>query len=82
MDLKSWISVKAKSCTDFARRSGISQNQIRCYVLGTKCPSIRIIEKIEEFTDKAVKGEDLLLYWLNIQRQKRKEKATAEGRHE
>ena len=60
----------------------MNQSLVRSYVLGDKLPGMDNIEKIEKVTGGAVKGEDLLLYWLNVQRQKRKEKATAEGRHE
>jgi hypothetical protein len=82
MDLKSHISVKYKNCSHFSKKVGLNQSLIRSYILGDKLPGIRSIEKIEKVTSGAVKGEDLLLYWLHIQRQKRKEKATAEGRHE
>ena len=80
MDLKSHISVKYKNCSHFSKKVGLNQSLIRSYIMGDKLPGIKSIEKIEKATRGAVKGEDLLLYWLNIQREKTRK--AAEGRHE
>lgn len=82
MNLSIWLGLSEMNCTQFANRVGLSQAKLARYLRGASLPRYESIQEIEKVTGGAVKGEDLLLYWLNIQRQKRKEKATAEGRHE
>jgi predicted transcriptional regulator len=82
MLLRQWIDLSPMSCLDFSKKIGIPQPLLHYYMSGDTLPRIDNIQKIEKFTGGAVSGEDIVLYWLNTQRQKRKEKATAEGRHE
>lgn len=82
MDLGLWLSLAGKNHSQFAKQVGMNQSKLCRFLNGASLPRYESIQEIEKVTGGAVKGEDLLLYWLNIQRQKRKEKATAEGRHE
>ena len=82
MLLKQWMDLAQMSCLHFSKQTGIPQPLLHYYLNGGTLPRIENIEKIERFTGNAVRGEEIVLNWLNIQRQKRKEKATAEGRHE
>jgi hypothetical protein len=82
MHLHVWLQLAQKNCTQFARQVGINQAKMNRFIRGVALPRMESIEEIEKVTGGAVKGEDLLIHWLHIQRQKRKEKATAEGRHE
>lgn len=80
MLLKQWIELSPMNCFDFSKRIGIPQSLLHHYMTGDTLPRIENIEKIERFTGGAVSGEDLVLYWLNTQREKIR--STAEGRHE
>jgi hypothetical protein len=82
MNLEVWLKLANTNCAQFAKRVGLNQAKLARHLRGASLPRYESIQEIEKVTGGAVKGEDLLLYWLNIQRQKRKEKATAEGRHE
>jgi|LauGreDrversion4_2_1035121.scaffolds.fasta_scaffold2399580_1 DNA-binding transcriptional regulator YdaS (Cro superfamily) len=82
MKLDLWLQLAEKNCAQFARQVGINQAKLNRFIRGVALPRMESIEEIEKVTGGAVKGEDLLIHWLHIQRQKRKKNATAEGRHE
>jgi len=82
MKLDLWLQLAEKNCAQFARQVGINQAKLNRFIRGVALPRMESIEEIEKVTGGAVKGEDLLIHWLHIQRQKRKKNATAEGHHE
>lgn len=82
MKLHIWLKLAEKNCTQFARQVGINQAKLNRFIRGVTLPRMESIEEIEKVTGGAVKGEDLLIHWLNVQREKRKKTVPAEGRHE
>ena len=82
MELRLWLDLAGKNHCQFAKQVGMNQSKLHRFIHGASLPRFESIQEIEKVTGGAVKGEDLLIHWLHIQRQKRKEKATAEGRHE
>ena len=82
MKLHVWLQLAEKNCAQFARQVGINQAKLNRFIRGVALPRMESIEEIEKVTGGAVKGEDLLIHWLHIQRQRIQKPATAEGHHE
>lgn len=80
MLLREWIELSPMTCFDVSKKIGIPQSLLHYYMTGDTLPRIENIDKIQKFTGGAVSGEDLVLYWLNTQREKTRK--AAEGRHE